>query len=141
MIDFTKPSEGPKFDASSNTVFAALAIIWRCCSVRATGTCSGIGTLLLLLLPGGIIPGCVRVTFSFALRGHAPTHLAIPAGQLSIPCMVPICHCVVLCCRGLPSLPTPSPRVKGLTRTTPCSTPYKGGSIPGEQQVQFKVLL
>ena len=36
---------------------------------------------LLLLLPGGIIPGCVRVTFSFALRGHAPTHLAIPTGK------------------------------------------------------------
>ena len=64
-----------------------------------------------------------RVTFSFALRGHGPTHLAIPAGQLSISC----CHAVV-CQLGLefffvpptltpslpliptfPSLPSPPP--------------------------------
>ena len=35
-----------------------------------------------MLLPGGILPGCFRVTISFTMRGYAPTHLAIPAEQL-----------------------------------------------------------
>ena len=94
---------------------------------------SGARLLRLLLLPGGIIPSGFSVMFSFALRGYVPTHLAIPARQLSIPCVVPWCHCIVLVLSG-PTLPSnPPPRVEGLIRTTPYSTPNTGGSIAGER--------
>ena len=114
--------EGRTYDKGPDEIMRSWIFFW---SSRAR--------LLRLLLPGGIIPGGLRVTFSFGLRSYMPTHLAIPAGQFSIPCVVPWCHRIVIVLSG-PALPSnPPPWVEGLIRTTPYSTPNTGGSIPGEQ--------
>ena len=63
---------------------------------------------------------------------------------VSIPCAVMSLWRLVLSGRGPPYQPSPYPSGRTLLsreETTPRSTPITDGSIPGEQQVQVKVLI
>ena len=92
---------------------------------------------VVVVLPGGIFRGSHLASLVVLVVLPQQCRGAI-AGSLIL-CQSRMCHGIVFCCRGLTSLstaPPPSPRLDG-----PIQTTYMGSSIPGEQLVQFKVLL